>query len=245
MQRFTSFDGTAIAYQRLGQGRPILLLHGLFSSGQVNWVKYGAAAEIIAAGFEAIIPDLRGHGASDKPHDPARWPVDVLAQDIEALIAHLDLKELDIAGYSLGARTSVRLLARGLRPRRAVLAGMGLAGITGGAERAAFFLKVLAGGEFRPGTAEFAADAFLRQNEADRVAITHLLHAQRSTPLDVVRSLDTRILVVCGEADHDNGSGEELALALPQAAFVQVPGNHMSAVTRPDFGAAIAGWLGH
>jgi hypothetical protein len=86
---------------------------------------------------------------------------------------------------------------------------------------------------------------FLRSTGADGVAIAHLLRVSAWTPLETVRALETRTLVLAGVDDHDNGSAAELALALPHAAHVSVPGNHMSAVTKPEFGAALAGWLGH
>ncbi len=243
---FASFDGTRIAWAEVGEGRPILLLHGLFSSGETNWRRYGAAAEIAGAGFRVIMPDHRGHGRSAAPHDPAAYPVDVLAMDVEALIARLSLLDFDLGGYSLGARTAVRLLARGLRPRRAILGGMGLTGITGGAERGAWFLKVIAGRDgFPAGTPEAQAAAFMKQNNIDADAVAHVLRAQLSTPLETVRGLATRTLVVCGKNDQDNGSAADLALALPDAALVEIPGNHMSAVTKPDFGTAIAAWLQH
>ena len=50
-------------------------------------------------------------------------------------------------------------------------------------------------------------------------------------------------LVVCGSEDDDNGSAEELAEALPNAIFEEVPGTHMSSVTKPEFGEAIAEFL--
>jgi hypothetical protein len=50
-------------------------------------------------------------------------------------------------------------------------------------------------------------------------------------------------LIVCGSEDHDNGSPEELVAALPDGRFKQVPGTHMSSVTRPEFGQAIADFL--
>jgi hypothetical protein len=50
--------------------------------------------------------------------------------------------------------------------------------------------------------------------------------------------------VLTGVDDHDNGSGQELATALPQGRYVEVPGNHMSAVTKPELGAALAEFLG-
>jgi len=124
----------------------ILLLHGLFSSADTNWVRYGTARRLADAGYRVIMPDLRGHGQSPAPADPACWPPDVLAMDAEALIAHLALgRNLVLAGYSLGARTVVRLLARGARPRAAILAGMGLSGITDGRPRADWFIRMIEG----------------------------------------------------------------------------------------------------
>ncbi|WP_017668694.1 alpha/beta hydrolase [Sandarakinorhabdus sp. AAP62] len=246
MARFSGFDGAELAVVELGEGRPILLLHGLFSSGEMNWRRYGAAAEIASAGYRVIMPDFRAHGQSAAPHDPAAYPPDVLAMDIEALIAQLGLSDFDVAGYSMGARTLARLLARGLKPGRAILAGMGLEGLTGGAARAAHFQAILAQPDGWPaGSPEAHAAAFIRQNNIDRLAVSLLIGSQTSTPIDVLRGFETRILVLCGRNDSDNGSAPALALELPNAALVEIAGNHMSAVTKPDFGTAIAAWLGH
>jgi len=111
-QYFASFDGTRIAYRELGEGRPVVLIHGYFSTAEVNWIKYGHAAAIAAKGFRVIMPDLRGHGASDKPHDLAAYPADALMRDGMALIAHLGLSDYDLGGYSLGGRTTMRMLAK-------------------------------------------------------------------------------------------------------------------------------------
>ncbi len=70
-QRIASFDGSELAVHRVGEGRPVLLLHGLFSSAEMNWIRFGHAAKLAEAGFEVIMPDLRAHGDSAKPHDPA------------------------------------------------------------------------------------------------------------------------------------------------------------------------------
>ena len=243
---FQSFDAVRIGWHELGEGRPIILLHGLFSSGDMNWRRYGAATEIASAGYRVIMPDFRGHGISAAPHDLAAYPADVLALDIEALVKHLELHDFDLGGYSLGARTAMRLLVRGMKPGRAILSGMGLAGLTGGTDRAHWFLNVIANaGTFRPGTPEYAAAAFMKTNNIDGEAVANVLRAQVSTPLAAIKAITTRTLVLCGNADRDNGSAAELALTLPNAALVEIAGNHMSAVTKPDFGTAIAAWLNH
>ena len=130
-ERVASFDGTEIAVHRLGAGRPVLMLHGLFSSAEMNWLRFGHAQKLADAGFEAIMPDLRAHGASGKPHDPAAYPKGVLARDAAALVAKLGLEDYDLAGFSLGARTAARAVIGGLKPRKLVLAGMGLEGLAG------------------------------------------------------------------------------------------------------------------
>jgi pimeloyl-ACP methyl ester carboxylesterase len=246
MRALRGFDGAALAVAEMGEGRPILLLHGLFSSGEMNWRRYGAAAEIAGAGYRVIMPDFRAHGQSAAPHDPSAYPPDVLAMDIEALIEQLGLTDFDIAGYSMGARTLVRLLARGLKPGKAILSGMGLEGLTGGTARADFFKRVVKQPDGWPaGSPEAFAAAFMKQNKVDGVAVGLLLDTFVSTPPDVLAGIETRILVLCGRDDRDNGSAPALALELPNAALVEIDGNHMSAVTKPDFGSAIAAWLGH
>ena len=141
-QYFESFDGARIAWRELGEGRPAVLIHGYFSTAEVNWLKYGHAAKLAARGFRVIMPDLRAHGDSDRPHDPAAYVPDILTGDGHALIAHLGLTDYDLGGYSLGARTTVRMLANGAAPRRVVLSGMGLAGIV---EMFIFMALLLAG----------------------------------------------------------------------------------------------------
>jgi pimeloyl-ACP methyl ester carboxylesterase len=243
---FLSFDGTRIAWYELGAGAPIILLHGLFSSGAVNWRKYGAAAEIAAAGFRVIMPDLRGHGDSASPGDAAAYPPDVLALDGLALVRHLDLGAYVLGGYSLGARTAVRMVARGATPTRLVLGGMGLEGLVDAGARARWFLDIVEHPDrFERGTPEGFVAAFLAQNGIDRVAGAHVLRSQCWTPLETIRAMAIPTLVIAGADDADNGSAADLAMAMPSAAYLEIPGNHMNAITRPDFGAAIAAWLGH
>ncbi|MBX3593873.1 alpha/beta fold hydrolase [Sphingomonas sp.] len=246
MHSFSSFDGTTLAWREMGQGRPVVLIHGYFSDAGTNWIKYGSAARLVDAGFRVIMPDLRAHGDSAKPHDAAAYPPDALARDAEALIAHLGLTDYDLGGYSLGARTTVRVLARGIapRPRRAILSGLGDEGVTDTARRAGHFRRVLTGfGSFRHGDPEFMAQAFLKTTGGDPQALLGILDTfVDTTPAELAR-LDLPILVIGGADDDEVGSFAGLAAMLPEAHDVEIPGNHMSAVTRRELGAAMVSFL--
>ncbi len=237
-------DGTRLAWHEMGEGRPVVLIHGYLSDARTNWIRFGHAAAIAAKGYRVVMPDLRAHGSSDKPHDPARYPPDVLASDGHALVRHLGLVDYDLGGYSLGARTVCRMLATGAAPRRVVFSGMGLDGLTDVARRAGHFRHVLTNlGRHERGSPAWMAEAFLKTTGGDPVALLAILDTFVSTPQAVIEAFDRPALVVNGATDHDNGSASALADALPCACYVEVPGNHMSAVTRPELGDAIADFL--
>src|SRR5919206_4375754 len=172
----TAPDGVRLAWYELGEGRPVVLLHGLFSNAETNWIKFGHAATIAAKGFRVIMPDLRAHGKSDAPHEAAAYPPDVLAHDGLVLIRHLGLQDYDLGGYSLGARTSVRMAILGARPRRLIVAGMGLRGLLNTGLRREHFREVLEGmGTHKRGSPEWLAAAFLKTTGGDPQAMLPLL----------------------------------------------------------------------
>jgi len=241
---FDSFDGQRIAWRELGEGRPVVLIHGFFSNAEVNWIKYRHAATIAATGFRVIMPDLRGHGDSARPHEAAAWPADVLMRDNLALVAHLGLTDYDLGGYSLGARTSVRMLAHGASPRRVVLSGMGLRGLVHTSGRGDYFRRVLGNlGSFERGTPEWLTEAFLKTTGGDPIALLRTLDTFVDTPLAAIEAIRQPVVVIAGVDDEDNGPAAELADAIPSARLVAIPGNHMSAVTKLELGRAIAGFL--
>jgi pimeloyl-ACP methyl ester carboxylesterase len=241
---FTAPDGARLAWHELGEGRPVLLLHGLFSDARTNWIKFGHAAEIASRGFRLLMPDLRAHGDSARPHDPACYPPDILVEDGFALIAHLGLTDYDLGGYSLGARISVRMAIRGATPRRLVIGGMGLTGLLRTGRRSQHFRDILTGlGTHQRGSPEWLAEAFLKTTGGDPEALLPLLGSFVDSTEAELRAIAMPALVVSGAEDKDNGSAEDLAKLLPDARHAEVPGNHMSAVTKAEFGRAIADFL--
>lgn len=243
-ERFASFDGIELAFHRLGQGRPVVLLHGLFSDARTNWIRFGHAQCLADAGFEAIMPDLRAHGQSDHPHDPSAYPEDVLVKDAQALIAQLALEDYDLGGFSLGARTAVRCVIEGSAPRRLVLGGMGLEGLAGWERRSAFFIDAIDRFDsVKHGDPAFMAVAFMKTQKVDRVAARLLLQSVGDNQPGELGRVTMPTLVVCGEDDRDNGSPQALVEALPDARLELIPGTHMSSVTEPALGEAIVRFL--
>lgn len=245
-ETYPGFDGAPLALHRVGTGRTIILLHGLFSDATMNWIKFGHAARIAELGYEVVMPDLRAHGASAAPHEATAYPPDVLVSDLVALTEHLGVDDFDLGGFSLGARTVLHAVAKGaVEPGRLVIGGMGIAGLTEWQRRAAHFTRVIDEFEAIPKTEPaWYAVQFLKSQKVDRVAARHLLGSFTDLPLAMLDRVTMPALVVCGAGDQDNGSASDLATRLPVATYAEVPGTHMSSVTKPDLGRAIATWLG-
>jgi pimeloyl-ACP methyl ester carboxylesterase len=246
--RFRSFDGVRLAWRELGQGRPILLLHGFLSSAERNWFAPGLAQALADAGHRVIAPDCRGHGASDAPEDLAAWPPDVMAADVEALIAHLGLADgaWDLAGYSMGGRTAARVMVRGARPRRCVLGGMGDFGIMEAGPRAEAFEDAIRHGE---AAADPAMGRGIHRMMAAQglkpAAMLGVLAAFAPTTEAELAAIPVPTLAILGDQDHDNGSVHRLAQIMPACTPLILPGDHGSVVATAAFREALVGFLSH
>lgn len=244
VHRWTASDGVELAWHEVGEGRPAILLHGLFSDAQMNWINFGHADRIAAAGFRMIMPDLRAHGLSAKPHEADAYPPGILVRDLEELVALLDLTDFDLVGFSLGARTVVQAVGERFRPGKAILAGMGLRGLQNWDRRQAFFRDAIANFDTASrGDPHWLAIQFMKTMKVDREAALHVLASFGSIRPEWLQAFTMPTLVVCGSEDEDNGSAAELAKALPNAKFAEVPGTHMSSVTKPELGEEIARFL--
>lgn len=242
---YPGYGAAELAVHRMGEGRPVLLLHGLFSNAQMNWIRFGHAQKLVDAGFEAIMPDLRAHGQSAAPHDPMAYPEDVLVKDVFALVDALELEEFDLVGFSLGARTSARAVIKGLKPRRLVLSGMGLEGLAGWGRRADFFVDAIDRfEEVKHGDPAFMAVSFMKTMKVDRAAARLLLQSIDAASPEQLKAISMPTLVLCGSEDRDNGDPQALVDALPDASLATIPGTHMSSVTEPALGEELVRFLG-
>lgn len=241
---FSSFDGVNLKIHEAGQGPLVILLHGLFSSAHTNWIKFGHAAALANAGFRVVMPDLRAHGESEAPHDPAAYPDDVLVEDALALIAHLDSPVYDLGGFSLGARTAAKLLVSGAAPRRAILAGMGLEGLAGWQKRQGFFLNAIAQKDTaKRGDPHWLAIQFMKSQKIDPVAAAYLLTTFSDLEPQQIATIKTETLILCGSEDRDNGDPVKLTDLLTAGQHVAIPGTHMSSVTKAEMSQEMVRFL--
>jgi pimeloyl-ACP methyl ester carboxylesterase len=105
----------------------VLLIHGFASSIATNWEGPAWIKTYAAAGYRVVAIENRGHGASDKPHDPAAYDTNLMAGDAVALLDHLGIARAFVQGYSMGARISAFLALRHPgRVRALALGGLGL-----------------------------------------------------------------------------------------------------------------------
>ena len=245
-QRFTGRDGIELAYREVGSGRPLILLHGFMGTG-TQMLEYGDTGSLAQQGHRLVLPDLRGHGDSAKPHDPEAYPPDVLADDGLALIEHLGFAdgEYDLGGYSLGARVVVRMLARGAKPGRAIAGGQGLAKVSGpqgGGANRQLLTRLVEGQAFEADSPQARAAQWVEKSGADPRALLYVLDSLVPTPEDALREIAVPTLVLIGEQD-ERSDADELAGLLGDAQFARVPGDHGTAFTAPEYTAAIRDFL--
>ncbi len=239
---FESFDGTRIHYHIVGEGLPVVLAHGFATDAKSTWPPAGIDEALARAGFRAIMPDLRGHGQSGKPHDAAAYEDDAEVRDIMALVEHLKLGRYYALGYSHGAIVVAKLLVLDTKLRKAILGGIGH-----------FFTdpewrrpKQIAAGLLADDPEDPISRGlvvYAKQNRGDLVALANVQLGQpTTTPAELAR-IQQPVMVLCGDQDQVNGSPQRLAQYIPDCTLTLVPGTHLKALNSPEFARAVVDFL--
>lgn len=96
----SEMNGVGIEFDVFGTGTPVLLLHGFPDSARL-WRNQVPA--LVDAGFQAIVPDLRGYGRSDKPTEVGEYALPTMAQDVFGILSTLGLRRAHLVGHDWGA----------------------------------------------------------------------------------------------------------------------------------------------
>lgn len=251
-ESFVTRDSVRIRYLVQGSGPPIVLLHGFALNPELNWAEPGTM-DSLAAQFTVIAVDLRGHGASGKPHDSAAYGLRFV-DDVIALLDHLRIRRAHLVGYSLGGMITLRVLTS--HPDRvisAVLGGSGwpppgtppppflgewLAGLDRAARDGSPVSDVLVRADMGP--LPPGVRAHLDRN--DPAALAAALRTGGALAVSEAELRGTRVplLAVVGENDRATVAANALKTVVPSATVTLIPGaDHRTAITDPRLAAAI------
>ena len=233
MHSFNS-DGVEIAFIDEGSGDPILLIHGFASNVATNWIDPGWVRLLVREGYRVIAFDNRGHGRSEKLHDPASYGAPIMAEDARRLLDHLGIRRADVMGYSMGARIAAFLaLAHPQRVRSLIFGGLGINMVRGmaGTGPIAHALEAESIDQVMNPTAR-TFRAFAEQTKSDLKALAACIRSSRDPiTAEVLGGLACPVLVAVGSTDVIGGSAVGLAALIPGAEALEITDrDHMKAV---------------
>ncbi len=241
--------GVKIHYEIEGKGPTVLLQHG-FGGSLESWYDNGYVKGL-SADYRLVLIDGRGHGRSDKPHEPEAYKADLIASDYTTVLDDLKLKQAVYYGYSMGGNIGWRCIARYALPRF-------YAFIIGGSTPYGYTTQVEK--EFGEGitsaireAARRGPDAWVEHQIKQGTPMTPELKARMlkySDPkallahriasidlwpsaADILPKINIPCFVFVGENDAYFSKDKEAVKALPNAQFVSFP-NHNHGETSRD-----------
>ena len=240
-------DGLRLAYldrfDEGGHGTPVLLIHGFASKIDVNWGNTAWVKTLCGAGYRVIAIENRGHGASDKPHDPAAYATSLMAGDAAALLDHLGINSAFVMGYSMGARISAFMaLLHPARVKALVLGGLGIHLVDG------VGLPIgIAEALEAPDTSTITDPTqkmfrlFAEANKGDLRALAACIRGSRQVlTREEVAQIAAPTLVCVGTKDPIAGPPQPLAMLMPHARAFNIEGrDHNLAVGDKTHRAAV------
>jgi len=251
--------GFTLAYDDVrpegGETGTVVLVHGFATNRAENWRRLGWLGAFERKGWRAVALDLRGHGESDKPHEASAYARTAMAGDVIALMDRLDLRRVDLMGYSMGSHLALSIaLARGDRVANLILGGVGARMLTGGGpirDGAMTMAQAMRTDDIASITEPTLRGfrQFAENQGEDRLALAACGEGggERADPDDFLR-LTMPVLVATGSRDEIAGDPQVLADAIPGARAVAIPAcDHFSVIPHALFKAAVFdfldGWL--
>ena len=233
-EQFFNSDGTRLAYFVAGEGSPVVLLHGFSRSTQKAWIATGIFDQL-AANYRVISLDARGHGLSEKPHDPDSYGV-VMVDDVARLLDHLSIDQAHVVTYSMGGFIAIKMTT--LYPERIkslVLGGSGWLDTQWDELGPAWEDQA---NELESGVVDV--------DDNDPLALAAVLRKEFELRVDEddFRNWHMPTLAVIGDGDFLLPSVTALVRAVPHIMVDILPGqDHPSALGDPKFAKAVQDFL--
>jgi pimeloyl-ACP methyl ester carboxylesterase len=246
---FQTSDGVKIHYLEAGSrsapGAPVVLIHGYTGNARGNWFLNGVA-DALARRHWVVAIDCRGHGQSEKPHDPQKYGPHMVSDVIE-LMDHLKIDKAHVHGYSMGGMITGQLLAT--HPERFITAAFGGSGVP--EVDSEWKAKVPADKE-GPDPQEAEASQKLqgnpdRDSEALRAVRAYPWKAGERTKIDLTR-ITIPVLAINGEFDGPNAKTHRMQRELAHFQSVVLPGkSHLTAIMAgyipPEYIASLVAFI--
>ncbi len=256
---FTAPDGVRIHYSEQGKGEPVILVHGFAVNSDLNW-RWVGVSHALARHYRVISFDNRGHGLSGKPHDPARYGMEMV-EDVVRLMDYLKIPRAHVVGYSLGGYITLKLMT--MHPDRLISAAPCAAGwerregenmrrlgeMADGLEHGEGFKPILRA--LDPKEDPFAdlrvltVDACLRYiNDTQAMAAAVRSISALEVTEAQLRANRIPALTIVGSDDPLKKGVDALTVTLTNHRMVVLKGaNHHSAIKRPRFSKELKKFL--
>ena len=226
-------SGIRIHYHVEGDGPPLVLQHGLTNSLK-SWYAYGFVEEL-QKDYRLIMVDARGHGRSEKPHDPEQYDLKLRVNDVLAVMDDMGVDKAHYMGYSMGGRIGFGIVMHALNRFHSLVIGGMSPNPAHSDVQPQDRIQLL-----RQGMAHYVADAEAKEGpmeagrkerllDNDPEALIAATTAPRGTEglEELLPSLKLPCLLYCGEADGFFPDAKEASRVIPDAVFASFPGlNH-------------------
>jgi pimeloyl-ACP methyl ester carboxylesterase len=258
-----SFDSDGVRIHYLVQGKedgePVLLIHGFTANSEGQWEP---VLKVLAKDYKVIAMDCRGHGGSEKPHDPKKYGLE-MTKDAVRLLDHLKIDKAHVVGYSMGAGITLQVAARyPERVRTATLGGAGLPlperatlmesladSLEQGKGLGPLIVALTPKDKPRPTEEQIKAidAALLARNDSKALAAVirgGLDDKELALSDEKIKGIKVPMLALIGEVDPLRAGVDELKKRLPDVKVVVIDkADHITAFGREEFVSGLKEFL--
>lgn len=248
--QFFNSNGVKIHYRVEGQGEPVILIHGFAANSSFQWTVPGVTGKL-AKDYRVITLDNRGHGTSDKPHDPKMYGKEMV-EDVVRLMDHLKIEKAHIVGYSMGGFMTIKMVAT--HPERIISAVTGGAGyssdmdekfmdelaesLDSGKGIGPLLIRLTPEGEPKPTEQQLQTINKLFAAMNDSKALAAVIRGFRGFVVseEDLKNCKTPMLALIGDKDPLKKGVDAMKGKTPDLQIVEIKGaDHMNAFGRPEF----------
>ena len=227
---YANNHGVRIHYQVDGQGPPLVMQHGMTQT-LMSWYDSGYV-DGLKQDYRLILIDARGHGQSDKPHDPATYELVTRVNDVLAVMDECGVDKAHYMGFSLGGRIGFGIAMHAVERFHSLIIG-GMSGLPSlnafDPQQQADVLRrgmeaYVEAAEAQEGPLPADRKAVLLANDPEALAASVLAPRGTDGIEQLLPKLNLPCLLYCGDADGFYAGSKESAAMIPNAVFATIPG---------------------